>query len=195
MILVIDNYDSFTYNIVQYFYKLGREVIVNRNDQICISEIEQMAPDFIVLSPGPGTPSTAGITLDVIHAFKGRIPILGVCLGHQAIGQAFGAKVVPGQSPVHGKISRIVNDQKTIYQGLPPSFDVTRYHSLIIERDSLPDCLEVSGQTQDGTIMSIRHKEYAIEGVQFHPEAILTNYGFDLFRNFLHYYSTVKESQ
>lgn len=188
MILVIDNYDSFTYNLVQYLNVLEQDVLVHRNDQITLSEIEQIAPDHILISPGPSTPSNAGVSLDVIHTFKGRIPILGVCLGHQAIGQAFGAEVIKASSPVHGKNSEVFHDGKTIYKGLPNPMSVTRYHSLIVHRKSLPDCLEISGQTEDGIIMSFRHKTYPIEGVQYHPEAILTSHGMDLLRNFFSQY-------
>jgi len=184
MILVIDNYDSFTYNIVEYLHIIGQEVMVYRNDKIRISDIHHLSPDQILISPGPGSPNEAGITLDVIREFKGRIPIFGVCLGHQAIGQAFGAEVVKADSPVHGKVSQVYHDGKTIYQGLPNPLTVTRYHSLIVRRDRLPDCLEISGETEDGIVMSVRHKEYPIEGVQFHPESILTSHGIEILKNF-----------
>lgn len=188
MILVIDNYDSFTYNLVQYLQMIGQKVIVFRNDEIGIAEIEHINPDHILLSPGPSSPSEAGITLDVIHHYKGRIPILGVCLGHQAIGQAFGAEIVKAREPVHGKVELITHDGKSIYDGIPNPLQVTRYHSLIIRKDSLPSGLEVSAETADGTIMSIRHRDYPIEGVQYHPEAILTSYGHDILRNFFSKY-------
>ncbi len=185
MILVIDNYDSFTYNLVQYLGELGAEIEVRRNDQITIEEIERMAPERIVISPGPKTPSEAGICLDVIRTFSGRTPILGVCLGHQAIGQAFGGKVIRAPEIMHGKTSAISHDGKTIFSGLPNPFPATRYHSLIVERDSLPDCLAVSATSPDGLIMGFRHKEMKVEGVQFHPESVLTNSGKQLLENFL----------
>ena len=185
MILVIDNYDSFTYNLVQYLGELGAEIEVRRNDQITIEEIKRMAPERIVISPGPKTPSEAGICLDVIRAFSGRTPILGVCLGHQAIGQAFGGKVIRAPEIMHGKTSAISHDGKTIFSGLPNPFPATRYHSLIVERDSLPDCLAVSATSPDGLIMGFRHKEMKVEGVQFHPESVLTDSGKQLLENFL----------
>ncbi|HUZ45391.1 MAG TPA: aminodeoxychorismate/anthranilate synthase component II [Terriglobia bacterium] len=185
MILVIDNYDSFTYNLVQYLGELGAEIEVRRNDQITLEEIERMAPERIVISPGPKTPSEAGICLDVIRAFSGRTPILGVCLGHQAIGQAFGGKVIRAPELMHGKTSAISHDGKTIFSGLPNPFPATRYHSLIVERTSLPDCLAVSATSPDGLIMGFRHKEMKVEGVQFHPESVLTDSGKQLLENFL----------
>ena len=185
MILVIDNYDSFTYNLVQYLGELGADLQVVRNDQTTVEAIEKQAPERIVISPGPKTPSEAGICLDVITAFSGRIPILGVCLGHQAIGQAFGGEVIRAPVLMHGKTSKIQHDGKTIFQGLPNPFPATRYHSLIVERKSLPDCLEVSASTSDGLIMGLRHKEMKVEGVQFHPESILTHAGKQLLGNFL----------
>jgi para-aminobenzoate synthetase component 2 len=185
MIVMIDNYDSFTYNLVQYFGQLGEEVKTYRNDAITIDGIEALEPDALVISPGPKTPQKAGICVDAISYFKDRIPILGVCLGHQAIGVAFGGKVVSAQSLMHGKSSPILNDQKTIFRGLASPFSAVRYHSLVIQAESLPDCLEVSARTDDGEIMGIRHKFYPIEGIQFHPESILTTCGKRILRNFL----------
>ena len=188
MILVIDNYDSFTYNLVQYLGELGEEIVVRRNDEIGLDEIAAMRPDHIVLSPGPCTPNEAGICLGLIERFKGEIPILGVCLGHQAIGQAFGGEVVRADNLMHGKTSEIFHDGRTIFQGLPSPFTATRYHSLIVRRETLPDCLEISAETAAGEIMGIRHREYPVEGVQFHPESIMTEHGMDLLRNFLNCY-------
>jgi anthranilate synthase/aminodeoxychorismate synthase-like glutamine amidotransferase len=185
MILVIDNYDSFTYNLVQYLGELGADLEVVRNDQTTVEAIEKQNPERIVISPGPKTPSEAGICLEVIGAFAGRMPILGVCLGHQAIGQAFGGRVIRAPELMHGKTSEIRHDGKTIFQGLPNPFSATRYHSLIVERSSLPDCLEISATTADGLIMGLRHKEMKVEGVQFHPESVLTDAGKQLLRNFL----------
>lgn len=185
MILVIDNYDSFTYNLVQYLGELGEEVTVRRNDEIGIQEIERMAPDHILISPGPCTPNEAGISLELIDHFKGKIPIFGVCLGHQAIGQAFGGKVVRAERLMHGKTSPIQHRGTSVFQGMESPFTATRYHSLIVERESLPDCLEVTAETAEGEIMGLRHKEYPIEGVQFHPESIITDHGHTMLRNFL----------
>jgi len=185
MILVIDNYDSFTYNLVQYLGELGADLEVVRNDQTTVEAIERKIPERIVISPGPKTPSEAGICLEVIGAFAGRIPILGVCLGHQAIGQAFGGRVIRAPELMHGKTSEIRHDGKTIFQGLPNPFSATRYHSLIVERPSLPPCLEISATTPDGLIMGLRHKEMKVEGVQFHPESVLTDAGKQLLSNFL----------
>jgi para-aminobenzoate synthetase component II len=185
MILIIDNYDSFTYNLVQYLGELGADPQVVRNDQTTIKSIEKQAPERIVISPGPKTPSEAGICLDVITAFAGKIPILGVCLGHQAIGQAFGGDVVRAPQLMHGKTSAIEHDGRTIFAGLPNPFPATRYHSLIVKRETLPDCLEVSACTYDGLIMGLRHKKMKVEGVQFHPESVLTNAGKQLLANFL----------
>ena len=185
MILVIDNYDSFTYNLVQYLGELGAELEVVRNDQTTVEAIEKQAPERIVISPGPKTPSEAGICLEVIQSFAGRIPILGVCLGHQAIGQAFGGRVIRAPELMHGKTSEIRHDGKTIFQGLPNPFSATRYHSLVVERSSLPTCLEISATTSDGLIMGLRHKEMKVEGVQFHPESVLTDAGKQLLSNFL----------
>ena len=186
MLLVIDNYDSFTYNLVQYLGELGQTVEVRRNDQVTVEEIEsQLLPERIVISPGPGTPDSAGVSLKVIERFAGRIPILGVCLGHQAIGQAFGGKVVRAPQLMHGKASEICHDGKTIFEGLADHFNAGRYHSLIVERESLPDCLEISAFTADEVIMGLRHKQMKVEGVQFHPESILTEDGKPLLANFL----------
>ncbi len=185
MILVIDNYDSFTYNLVQYLGELGAKPEVRRNDQTTVEEIERLAPERIVISPGPKTPSEAGICLDVIHRFSRRLPILGVCLGHQAIGQAFGGQVVRAPEIMHGKTSLISHDGKTIFTGLPNPFPATRYHSLIVERSDLPDCLEISASASSGLIMGLRHKQMKVEGVQFHPESVLTQAGKQLLANFL----------
>ncbi|MET3852287.1 MULTISPECIES: aminodeoxychorismate/anthranilate synthase component II [unclassified Paenibacillus] len=185
MILVIDNYDSFTYNLVQYLGELGQEVKVYRNDEITVSGIEELAPDHILISPGPCTPNEAGISLETIAYFKGKIPIFGVCLGHQAIGQAFGGNVIRAERLMHGKTSPIHHHGTSVFEGLPSPFTATRYHSLLVERDSLPDCLEITAETEEGEIMGLRHKEYPIEGVQFHPESIITDYGHQILRNFL----------
>ena len=186
MLLVIDNYDSFTYNLVQYLGELGAEMEIRRNDAVSIEEIETtIKPDKILISPGPGTPDAAGISLEVLKNYAGRVPILGVCLGHQAIGQAFGGKVVRAPVPVHGKPVEIRHDGKTIFKDLEDNFQAGRYHSLIVERESLPDCLEISAASPDGLIMAMRHKTYPIEGVQFHPESILTSAGKKLLQNFL----------
>lgn len=185
MLLIIDNYDSFTYNLVQYFQELKTEVQVYRNDQISIAEIEKLKPQQLVISPGPCTPNEAGISLEVIQYFAGKIPLLGVCLGHQSIGQAFGGKVVRAPRIMHGKISLIHHDGKTIFKNLSNPFEATRYHSLVIEPASIPDCLEVSAWTAEKEIMAVRHKTLAVEGVQFHPESILTLEGKNLLKNFL----------
>jgi len=185
MLLVIDNYDSFTYNLVQYLGELGQDIRVYRNDKITLREIEALNPQRVVISPGPCTPREAGISVDLVKHFAGRIPILGVCLGHQAIGYAFGGEIIHAKKLMHGKTSMIHHDGKTIYKKLPNPFEATRYHSLVIERESIPDELEISAETDDGEIMGVRHKEYIIEGVQFHPESILTKAGKDLLRNFL----------
>ena len=186
MLLVIDNYDSFTYNLVQYLGELGATVEVRRNDRVTLDEIEnQLRPERIVISPGPGTPNDAGITLDVIQRFAGKIPLLGVCLGHQAIGQAFGGKVIRAPELMHGKASEVCHDGKTIFAGLNDHFLAGRYHSLIVERESLPSCLEISAYTGDEIIMGLRHRELKVEGVQFHPESILTSNGKLLLANFL----------
>jgi len=185
MLLMIDNYDSFTYNIVQYLGELGEDVRTVRNDEITLAEIERMAPERICISPGPKAPKDAGISLDILREFKGKLPILGVCLGHQAIGEAFGGNVIRAKQVMHGKTSLIAHTGEGVFKGLPSPFTVIRYHSLAIERASLPDCLEVTAWTDDGEIMGVRHKEYDIEGVQFHPESILSEHGHALLKNFL----------
>jgi anthranilate synthase component 2 len=185
MLLMIDNYDSFTYNLVQYFGELGEEVTVFRNDAVTVEEITRLAPDYLVISPGPCTPSRAGISLAAIREFAGRIPLLGVCLGHQAIGEAFGGRVVPAKRLMHGKVSPVRHLDAGVFRGLPNPVRCTRYHSLAIERESLPDCLEITAWTDDGEIMGVRHKTLAVEGVQFHPESILTERGHDMLKNFL----------
>jgi anthranilate synthase/aminodeoxychorismate synthase-like glutamine amidotransferase len=185
MLLVIDNYDSFTYNLVQYLGELGQQVRVVRNNEVSVDDIVRMCPETIVISPGPCTPNEAGISLEVISRLAGKIPILGVCLGHQAIGQAFGGKVIRAKEVVHGKTSRVFHDDKGLFAGLPNPFEATRYHSLIVERSSLPDCLEITAKTWDEEIMGLRHKTMLVEGVQFHPESFLTKVGKDLLRNFL----------
>jgi anthranilate synthase/aminodeoxychorismate synthase-like glutamine amidotransferase len=185
MILLIDNYDSFTYNLAQFLGQLGETLEVRRNDRISIDEIGRLAPERIVISPGPGIPRRAGVTIPVVREFAGKIPILGVCLGHQAIGEAFGGRVIRAAEIMHGKTSAIRHDGKTIFRGLPQGFAATRYHSLIVERKSLPRVLEISAETDDGTIMGLRHRTMKVEGVQFHPESVLTEVGMQLLRNFL----------
>jgi para-aminobenzoate synthetase component II len=185
MILIIDNYDSFTYNLVQYLGEMGREMAVRRNDQVTLDEIADMSPDRIVISPGPGTPDDAGVSVPLISRFAGSTPVLGVCLGHQSIGQAFGAEVVRNWRVVHGKTSPIRHDGRGLFVDLPDPFEATRYHSLVIRRESLPDCLVVTAETPEGEIMGVRHREYAVEGVQFHPESVMTPCGKQLLRNFL----------
>jgi len=190
MLLMIDNYDSFTYNVVQYLAELGAEVVVHRNDEITLAQIEKLDPAFIVISPGPCTPLEAGISLEVVRTFGGRIPLLGICLGHQCIGAVFGGDVIRARQVMHGKTSMIHHNARGVFDGLPQPFEATRYHSLIVERSTLPDCLEMTAWTQheDGTVdevMGVRHRELPIEGVQFHPESILTRCGHDLLRNFL----------
>ena len=185
MLLMIDNYDSFTYNLVQYLGELGEDVRVFRNDEISPADVETLAPQRIVLSPGPCTPNEAGVTLELIGKFAGRMPILGVCLGHQAIGQAFGGKVVRAKRVMHGKTSQIEHSGQGVFRDLPSGFAATRYHSLVIERESIPDCLEITAQSEDGEIMGVRHRQHRVEGVQFHPEAILTEHGHQLLKNFL----------
>lgn len=185
MILMIDNYDSFTYNLVQYLGEMGEELQVYRNDKITIEEIERLKPDRIVISPGPCTPKEAGISVEVVKRFAGKVPILGVCLGHQCVGHAFGARIVGADRLMHGKTSMIQHDGKSLFKGLPNPFEATRYHSLVIERETMPSCLEITAETDIGEIMGVRHKELAVEGVQFHPESILTPCGKDLLRNFL----------
>ncbi len=189
MLLMIDNYDSFTYNLVQYFGELGQEVRVFRNDAITLTQIARLAPAYLVISPGPCTPAEAGISLGAIREFAGRIPLLGVCLGHQAIGEAFGGRVVHARKLMHGKVSAVQHHQQGVFRGLPNPLTCTRYHSLAVERESLPPCLEVSAWTDDGEIMGLRHKTLAVEGVQFHPESILTERGHDLLKNFLEEHS------
>ncbi|MCX5842961.1 MAG: aminodeoxychorismate/anthranilate synthase component II [Deltaproteobacteria bacterium] len=185
MVLMIDNYDSFTYNLVQYLGQLGQEVEVFRNDKTTIDEIRKLKPDSIFLSPGPCTPKEAGITIDVIREFHTSTPLMGVCLGHQAIGYAFGGKIVRAGRLMHGKTSPILNDGKTIFKGLPNPFTAGRYHSLLVERTTLPSCLEISAETEEGEIMGLRHKEFCMEGIQFHPESILTPHGKRIIKNFL----------
>ena len=187
MVFVLDNYDSFTYNLVQYMGELGAEMVIRRNDELTPAEVEAMNPDHILISPGPCTPQDAGISIDLIRHFArvGNVPLLGVCLGHQAIGAAFGGNVIRAPKLMHGKTSEIEHDGRTIFHGLPQSFIATRYHSLIVERKSLPRELEISAETEDGTIMGFRHRKLRVEGVQFHPESVLTGAGFDLLKNFL----------
>jgi para-aminobenzoate synthetase component 2 len=185
MLLLLDNYDSFTYNLAQYLGQMGQTLEVRRNDKITLDEIEMLQPERIVISPGPCTPQEAGISIPLIERFAGRIPILGVCLGHQAIGAAFGGRVIRAPKLMHGKTSEIEHDGKTVFRGLPQHFTATRYHSLIVERKSLPRSLEISAETADGTIMGLRHRKLRVEGVQFHPESVLTCEGFRLLENFL----------
>lgn len=186
-LFMLDNYDSFTYNIVQYFGELGAEVIVARNDEITIEEIEAINPDLICVSPGPCTPTEAGISVELIKHFAGQIPILGVCLGHQAIGAAFGGNIIRAKELMHGKTSSITHSGSDIFTDIPSPYTVTRYHSLAIERDTLPECLEITAETEDGEIMAIAHKELPIFGVQYHPESVLSDYGHELLNNFLKY--------
>lgn len=188
MIVMIDNYDSFTYNLVQYLGELGEELRVYRNDQITLAELEDLSPEYIMISPGPCTPNEAGISMEVIRHFAGKTPLFGVCLGHQAIGQVFGGNVVRAERLMHGKTSLIHHDGKTIFRSLPSPYEATRYHSLIIEKETLPDCLEISAWTAEGEIMAIRHKKMPIEGVQFHPESIITEHGKTLLHNFIQHY-------
>jgi len=185
MLLMIDNYDSFTYNLVQYLGELGEEVVVYRNDDITLEKIAALKPRHIVISPGPCTPNEAGVSVPLIKRFVGEIPILGVCLGHQSIGQAFGGKIVHAKQLMHGKTSSIQHRQQGVFHNLPSPFQATRYHSLVIERASLPACLEITAWTDDGEIMGVRHKNFPVEGVQFHPESILTEHGHELLKNFL----------
>lgn len=191
MILMIDNYDSFTYNLVQYIGELGIEVKVVRNDELTIDAIQEMNPQVIVVSPGPCTPNDAGISLEVITFFAGKIPILGVCLGHQAIGQAFGGRVIRADRLMHGKVSPVFHDSRGVNVDMPNPFRATRYHSLLVERESLPDCLEITAWTEEGEIMGLRHKKYAVEGVQYHPESIMTEEGKRIIRNFVETYSFI----
>ena len=185
MLLMIDNYDSFTYNLVQYLGELGEDVQTWRNDEISLEEVERLAPERVVISPGPCTPNEAGVSVPLLQRFAGKVPILGVCLGHQAIGAAFGGKVVLAQRVMHGKTSPVTHTGTGVFKGLPSPYTVTRYHSLAIERASLPDCLEITAWTDDGEIMGVRHREFAVQGVQFHPESILTEHGHALLKNFL----------
>ncbi len=185
MILLVDNYDSFTYNLYQYLGQLGQDTRVIRNDELTATQALALRPERIVISPGPGNPDEAGITLDLIRAAAGVVPLLGVCLGHQALGQAFGGKVVRAARIMHGKTSEIEHDGRSVFQSLPNPFTATRYHSLVVERESVPDVLEISAWTADGTVMGLRHRELPLEGVQFHPESILTHAGMDLLRNFV----------
>lgn len=182
---MIDNYDSFTYNLVQYFAELGADVVVRRNDEITVEQIAAMNPQHIVVSPGPCTPNEAGVSVAAIKQFAGKIPILGVCLGHQSIGQAFGGRIVHAKSVMHGKTSLIYHNNTSVFKNLPNPFTATRYHSLIIERETLPDCLEITARTDDGEIMGVQHKTLPVHGVQFHPESILTEHGHDMLKNFL----------
>ncbi|AVM10057.1 aminodeoxychorismate/anthranilate synthase component II [Bacillus velezensis] len=185
MILMIDNYDSFTYNLVQYLGELGEELIVRRNDEITIEQIEELGPDFLMISPGPCSPDEAGISLEAIKHFAGSIPIFGVCLGHQSIAQVFGGDVVRAERLMHGKTSEVMHDGQTVFKGLQNPLVATRYHSLIVKADTLPDCFTVSAQTKEGEIMAIRHNELPVEGVQFHPESIMTSFGKEMLRNFI----------
>ncbi|PDM39402.1 MULTISPECIES: aminodeoxychorismate/anthranilate synthase component II [unclassified Geobacillus] len=192
MILMVDNYDSFTYNLVQYLGVLGEELIVKRNDEITIKEIETLSPDFLMISPGPCTPNEAGISMEAIEYFAGKIPIFGVCLGHQAIAQVFGGKVIRADRLMHGKTSPIFHDGTTIFANIPSPFTATRYHSLIVEKETLPDCFEISAWTEENEIMAIRHKTLPVEGVQFHPESIMTSHGMKLLENFIQTYKRVR---
>lgn len=185
MIVMIDNYDSFTYNLVQYLGEMGQDLKVFRNDKITVQEIEALAPDKIIISPGPCTPKEAGVSVDTIRHFAGKVPILGVCLGHQSIGYAFGGEIVRAERLMHGKTSMIYHENIGVFQGLPNPFEATRYHSLVIRRETIPNCLEITAETDQKEIMGVRHKEFAIEGVQFHPESILTSHGRELLANFV----------
>jgi anthranilate synthase component 2 len=185
MILLLDNYDSFTYNLLHYLNELGKEVIVKRNDALSVSDVFALKPESIVISPGPGTPDESGICLDLVKQSAGKIPLLGVCLGHQAIGQVFGGKVVRAPMPMHGKISAIKHQGESVFKGLPSPFNATRYHSLIVEKSSLPDSLQITAETEDGIIMGIKHKQFDVHGVQFHPESIASEHGHALLKNFI----------
>ncbi|WP_088291943.1 aminodeoxychorismate/anthranilate synthase component II [Bacillus mycoides] len=189
MILMIDNYDSFTFNLVQFLGELGQELVVRRNDEVTISDIENMKPDFLMISPGPCSPNEAGISMDVIKYFAGKLPIFGVCLGHQSIAQVFGGDVVRAERLMHGKTSLMHHDGQTIFSDIPNPFTATRYHSLIVKKETLPNCLEITSWTEEGEIMALRHKTLPIEGVQFHPESIMTSYGKELLQNFIRKYS------
>jgi para-aminobenzoate synthetase component II len=192
MILMIDNYDSFTYNLVQFLGELGEELVVKRNDEITIDEIETLSPDYLMISPGPCSPNEAGVSLEAIRAFAGKIPIFGVCLGHQSIAQVFGGDVVRAERLMHGKVSPMIHDGKTIFKDMPNPFKATRYHSLIVKRETLPECFDISAETEQGEIMAIRHKQLPIEGVQFHPESIMTEQGKQLLLNFLTTYKKIE---
>jgi para-aminobenzoate synthetase component 2 len=194
MILMIDNYDSFTYNLVQYLGELGEELRVVRNDQITCEEIAAMSPSYLMISPGPCTPNEAGVSLKAIETFAGRIPIFGVCLGHQSIAQVFGGRVIRAERLMHGKTSDIYHNGGGIFAGLPSPFKATRYHSLIVEKETLPDCLEITAETAEGEIMALRHRTLPVEGVQFHPESIMTEHGKQLLRNFLTRYAPLQNS-
>ncbi|MCA0151230.1 MULTISPECIES: aminodeoxychorismate/anthranilate synthase component II [Rossellomorea] len=191
MILMIDNYDSFTYNLVQFLGELGEELIVKRNDEITLDEIEALSPDYLMISPGPCSPNEAGVSLEAIRTFAGKIPIFGVCLGHQSIAQVFGGDVIRAERLMHGKVSPMIHDGKTVFEGMPNPFNATRYHSLIVKRETLPDCFDISAETAQGEIMAIRHKYLPVEGVQFHPESIMTEQGKRLLLNFLNAYKKV----
>ncbi|CAM3781038.1 aminodeoxychorismate/anthranilate synthase component II [Cytobacillus oceanisediminis] len=195
MIYMIDNYDSFTYNLVQYLGELGEELVVKRNDETSISQISGLQPKFLMISPGPCSPNEAGISLEAIEAFAGKIPVFGVCLGHQSIAQVFGGDVVQAERLMHGKTSEIYHDGKTIFKGLPNPFPATRYHSLIVKKETLPSCLEVSAWTAEGEIMALRHKKLPVEGVQFHPESIMTTAGKELLQNFINHYKTTLQTE
>lgn len=185
MFLMIDNYDSFVYNLVRYLEELNEEVKVSRNDKLTLGDVEKIQPEAIILSPGPKSPEQSGICIDIIEKFRGKIPILGICLGHQCIGYAFGANIIKGKEPIHGKIFKVHHKNIGVFRGIKNPVEVTRYHSLIIEKETLPECLTVTCETTDGVIMGVRHKEYLVEGVQFHPEAELTEYGHEMLKNFL----------
>jgi para-aminobenzoate synthetase component II len=191
MILMIDNYDSFTYNLVQFLGELGEELIVKRNDEVTIDEIEALSPDYLMISPGPCSPNEAGVSLEAIRTFAGKIPIFGVCLGHQSIAQVFGGDVIRAERLMHGKVSPMIHDGKTVFEGMPNPFNATRYHSLIVKRETLPDCFDISAETALGEIMAIRHRYLPVEGVQFHPESIMTEQGKRLLLNFLNAYKKV----
>lgn len=192
MILMIDNYDSFTYNLVQFLGELGEELVVKRNDEITLDEIEALSPDYLMISPGPCSPNEAGVSLQAIKTFAGKIPIFGVCLGHQSIAQVFGGDVVRAERLMHGKVSPMIHDGKTIFKDMPNPFEATRYHSLIVKRETLPECFDISAETKEGEIMAIRHKQLPIEGVQFHPESIMTEQGKQLLLNFLTTYKKIE---
>ncbi len=194
MLLMIDNYDSFTYNIVQYFAELGQEVVVRRNDDITLQEIEALNPNYLVIGPGPCSPKEAGISIAAMTHFAGKLPIMGICLGHQTIGEAFGGNIIRAQTLMHGKVSPVSHHGTGMFKNLPNPVTCTRYHSLVIERSSLPECLEITAWTEDGEIMGVRHKTYPIEGVQFHPEALLTEHGHDMLDNFLKEFSAFQPS-